>query len=73
MELLRQRDAIAQEMNDHVVSGLFAAGLTLQGLASRIHDEELRAQLLTETERLDDIITTIRTSIFAAEPTPSDA
>ena len=73
VELLRQRDAIAREMNDQVVSRLFAAGLALQGIASRIPDDELRARLADETNRLDGIITTIRTSIFAAEPAPPGA
>lgn len=73
VELFTQRDAIAQQVNDNVISDLFAAGLTLQGIASRLQDEDLRAQLVAETDHLDQIITTIRTSIFAAEsPMPHD-
>jgi GAF domain-containing protein len=64
LELLSQRDAIARDMNDQVVSQLFATGLALQSLTGRIGDPALRAQLFAETERLDEVIKTIRNRIF---------
>ena len=73
VDLLQQRDAIAEEMNDQVVSRLFAAGLSLQSIAGRVSDPELRSQLQAETDRLDAVISTIRSSIFDASPKPSGA
>ena len=73
VELLKQRDAIAQDMTDQVVSRLFAAGLALQGLAGRIGDDDVRARLWEQTEALDAVISTIRKSIFTTEPRDPDA
>lgn len=68
MRLLQQRDAIAQELNDSVVSRLFAAGLTLQGIADRLTDPDARLQVMTEVDDIDAVITTIRNTIFTADP-----
>ncbi|HET6818667.1 MAG TPA: GAF domain-containing protein [Mycobacteriales bacterium] len=73
VELLQQRDAIAAEMNDQVVSRLFAAGLSLQSIAGRVSDQDLRGQLQDETTRLDEIIKTIRNSIFHTSASRPDA
>lgn len=68
VRLLQQRDAIAQELNDSVVSRLFAAGLTLQGIADRLTDPDARLQVMTEVDDIDAVITTIRNTIFTADP-----
>ena len=67
VELLSQRDAIARDMNDQVVSRLFAVGLALEALAGRIAEGDLRTALLSQVDDLDATIKTIRTRIFTAE------
>ncbi|HEX5940374.1 MAG TPA: GAF domain-containing protein, partial [Dehalococcoidia bacterium] len=46
--VLEDRDRIASDLHDHVIQRLFAAGLSLQGLASTANDEVLE-QRLTRT------------------------
>jgi two-component system, NarL family, sensor histidine kinase DevS len=67
VELLSQRDAIARDMNDQVVSRLFSVGMALQGIQVRIGDDDLRASLGKQIDHLDETIKTIRTSIFNPE------
>ena len=67
VELLQDRDRIAQELNDQVVSRLFATGLSLNSAVGRIDDEEVRLQLTMEVAALDDIIKHIRTSVFSSD------
>ena len=61
--LLEDRDRIARDLHDHVVQGLFAAGLTIQSVAAR-SDPSLARQLGRSVEDINGTIRQIRTSIF---------
>ena len=61
--LLEDRDRIARDLHDHVVQGLFAAGLTIQSVAAR-SDPGLAQQLGRSVEDINGTIRQIRTSIF---------
>ncbi len=61
--LLEDRDRIARDLHDHVIQRLFAAGLTVQSVASGLSDS--RAERLDRVVAgIDDTIRQIRTSIF---------
>ena len=61
--LLEDRDRIARDLHDHVVQGLFAAGLTIQSVAAR-SDPGLAQQLGRSVADINGTIRQIRTSIF---------
>ncbi|MGI9646162.1 MAG: PAS domain-containing sensor histidine kinase [Ilumatobacteraceae bacterium] len=64
LELTADRERIARELHDTVIQRLFAAGMSLQALLSRVGEEEAQ-RLTTVTADLDDTIHEIRTAIFA--------
>jgi signal transduction histidine kinase len=61
--LLEDRDRIARDLHDHVIQRLFAAGLSLQGLAGRL-DDASADKLGKIVGELDDTIAQVRTTIF---------
>ena len=61
--LLEDRDRIARDLHDHVIQGLFAAGLTIQSVAAR-SDPDLAQQLGRSVADINGTIRQIRTSIF---------
>ncbi|MGL5865162.1 MAG: sensor histidine kinase, partial [Dermatophilaceae bacterium] len=64
MARLEDRTRIAHDLHDHVIQQLFAAGLTVQGVATTLGDPE-RAQALTGVvDTLDEAVKRVRTSIF---------
>ena len=64
MEVLEDRDRIARDLHDHVIQRLFAAGLSVEGLASRVTDPAVRERLDRLVADLDTTIAQIRTSVF---------
>jgi signal transduction histidine kinase len=62
--LLEDRDRIARDLHDHVIQRLFAAGLTVQSVASGLGDDERSERLERVVSDVDDTIRQIRTSIF---------
>lgn len=62
--LLEDRDRIARDLHDHVIQRLFAAGLTMQSVASALGRSSHAARLSQVVGDLDDTIRQIRTSIF---------
>ncbi len=62
--LLEDRDRIARDLHDHVIQRLFAAGLSVQSVASGLRDEQRVARLGRVVDDIDDTIRQIRTSIF---------
>jgi len=60
---VEDRDRIAGDLHDHVISELFALGITLQGDAARA-DPATAARINGYVDTLDEIIKKIRTSIF---------
>ena len=69
--LLEDRDRIARDLHDHVVQGLFAAGLTIQSVAAR-SDPGLAQQLGRSVADINGTIRQIRTSIFQLTRTDTD-
>jgi signal transduction histidine kinase len=68
MALLEDRTRIAQDLHDHVIQQLFAAGMTLQGLAVAVTDPTRARMLDKVVDTLDDAVKQIRTSIFQLRP-----
>lgn len=65
--MLEERQRIAEDLHDHVIQRLFAAGLTLHGVAARLNAPGLSREVLGVVDTLDDTISQIRTSIFALQ------
>ena len=64
LELSRDRARIARDLHDHVIHGLFGAGLSLQAVSGTV-DREASAAIETQIDALDAAIKDIRTIIFA--------
>ena len=65
--VLEDRDRIAHDLHDHVIQRLFAAGLSLQSIASTASDEDVAHRLTRTVDELDETIRQIRTTIFALQ------
>ncbi len=63
--LLEDRDRIARDMHDHVIQRLFAAGLTMQSVASALENPDHTSRLSGAIDDIDETISQIRTTIFA--------
>ncbi|MGL5909335.1 MAG: GAF domain-containing sensor histidine kinase [Phycicoccus sp.] len=64
MALLEDRARIARDLHDHVIQQLFAAGLTVQGVATTLDDPERVQALAGVVDALDEAVKRVRTSIF---------
>ena len=64
LEMSEERARIARDLHDHVIQGIFAVGLRLNGLATRADGDD-QAAMLEMVDHLDDAIAAIRRSIFA--------
>jgi signal transduction histidine kinase len=71
MALLEDRNRIAQDLHDHVIQQLFAAGMTLQGVSAGMDDRSARL-VENVVDMLDDAVRQIRTSIFQLRPHTHD-
>lgn len=58
------RSRIARDVHDDIIQDLFAVGLSLQGLADSIDDEDAKGIVRTQVGRVDDCITSLRQFIF---------
>jgi signal transduction histidine kinase len=64
--LLEDRDRIAMDLHDHVIQEMFAIGLSLQGIAGQLGDNErLAGRIRQKVDDIDRTIRRIRTSIFS--------
>ena len=63
--VLVDRWRIAGDLHDHVIQRLFAAGLSLQSIASTVNDEIIEQRLTRTVDELDETIRQIRSTIFA--------
>lgn len=68
MTLLEDRARIARDLHDHVIQQLFAAGMTVQGVAVGLPDSGPAKMLDKVVDSLDDAVKQIRTSIFQLRP-----
>jgi signal transduction histidine kinase len=71
--LLDERERIAADLHDHVIQRLFATGLSLQALATRLGPGRDADRVLENVRELDTTIGQIRTAIFALQQPLDDA
>ncbi|KAA2261845.1 GAF domain-containing protein [Solihabitans fulvus] len=64
LDVLADRDRIAQDLHDHVIQRLFAVGLSLQGTLRRTADRGVQVRIQRAVEQLDQTVHELRTSIF---------
>jgi signal transduction histidine kinase len=64
LDVYEDRDRIARDLHDHVIQRLFAAGLSLQAAATRVHDAAVQDRLRGVVDQLDQTVRDIRTTIF---------
>jgi two-component system, NarL family, sensor histidine kinase DevS len=69
---LAERDRAAGALHDHLIQRLFATGMTLQGGARRIADEDTRRRVQRAVEELDETIRELRNSLQTREPSSRD-
>jgi signal transduction histidine kinase len=71
--MFADRERIAADLHDHVIQSMFAAGLTLQSVATRLDPGPMTDRILGAITTLDDTIRRIRTSIFELQQEPNRA
>jgi signal transduction histidine kinase len=64
MVLLEDRTRIARDLHDHVIQQVFAAGMSIQGIATTIDDPDRARALSAVVDTLDEAVKRVRTSIF---------
>ena len=76
LELLEDRERIGRDLHDMVIQRLFAAGMSLQAVASVAEPESVADRIMGTIDALDDTIRDIRNTIFELhlrrEPAPSE-
>ncbi|GAA4553275.1 GAF domain-containing protein [Amycolatopsis samaneae] len=73
LDVLADRDRIAQDLHDHVIQRLFATGMSLQSILPRVENELVRDRVTSAVEQLDRTVREIRTSIFDLHSTGTEA
>lgn len=64
MAVVEDRQRIARDLHDSVIQDLFAVGLGLQGLGTRIEDEAIAGTLNESIDTLDEAVGTLRRYVF---------
>ncbi|MFD8496036.1 GAF domain-containing protein [Amycolatopsis sp. NPDC059657] len=72
LDVLADRDRIAQDLHDHVIQRLFSTGMSLQSILRRVDDEHARSRVALGVEQLDRTVREIRTSIFDLHTSGAD-
>lgn len=70
VDLLRDRDRIAQDLHDQVIQRLFAIGLGLQSTQRREPDPRLAGRLTDHMDQLHAVIEQLRSAIVALRSAP---
>jgi two-component system, NarL family, sensor histidine kinase DevS len=70
---MEDHDRIAADLHDHVIGELFALGMGLQGLASRVSAVGDAERLSGYVDSIDSVISKIRASIFQLQPRDHEA
>ena len=68
--ILEERQRIARDLHDSVIQDLFAVGLGLQSLSSRLSDEDATHLLNDSVDRLDFSVNALRDYIFELKQSP---
>jgi signal transduction histidine kinase len=63
LELVRDRERIAQRMNEHVIHQIFEVSLLLEGARQVVHDPDGIRRIDDAIERLDGVLHDIRSAI----------
>ncbi len=71
VELLRDRNRIAQDLHDQVIQRLFAIGLGMQSTQKREHDGPLATRLSGHIDQLHAVIEQIRSAIVDLRTVPA--
>lgn len=64
LTVLADRERIAHDLNDHVIQGIFAVGLDLQGTIARSRSSEITARLNRSITDLQAVIDDVRSTVF---------
>ncbi len=64
LAVIEERNRIAADLHDSVIQDLFAVGLGLQSLATRVPDQSAAQVLDDSVDRLDHSVNTLRNYIF---------
>lgn len=64
MAVMEDRHRIARDLHDSVIQDIFAVGLGLQSLSTRIQDPEIAEMLDASIDTLDRSVTTLRKYVF---------
>jgi signal transduction histidine kinase len=70
LALFEDRDRIARDLHDLVIQRLFATGMSLQGSAGLIADQEAANRVGQAVDALDETIRDIRSAIFTLQSRP---
>ncbi len=73
LHLLEDHERIARDLHDIVIQQLFASGMTLQGVWSRIKEPDVAQRVATVVDDLDATIREIRAAIFGLQTLGADA
>jgi PAS domain S-box-containing protein len=73
LNTLEDHERIARDLHDIVIQQLFASGMTLQGVWSRISEPEVADRVTTVIDDLDRTIREIRSVIFGLQRFGADA
>jgi GAF domain-containing protein len=65
LRLLEDRQRIGEDLRHSVIERLFAVGLSIQAIAGRVGDPDLKGLITQRVEELDDIIRDVRAAVFA--------
>jgi len=66
--VLADRDRIAAELHDRVISRIFAVGLSLQGAEATVPEPAARTRLRVAVDELDAVVRDLRNVVFGLRP-----
>ncbi len=64
LSVLVDRERIARDLHDHVISRVFAVGMNLQGVVAHLRSPQLAARLTQSVNELQAVIDDIRCTVF---------
>lgn len=73
LAIVEERQRIARDLHDSVIQDLFAVGLSLQTLSTRVDDSGAAEMLDDSVDRLDLAVNALRDYIFELKDTPQIA
>lgn len=71
LSVLVDRERIARDLHDQVISRVFTVGMDLQGVLARLRSPELAARLTQSVDELQAVIEDIRRTVFDLQQPPA--